>query len=155
MSIMKKVLTLFVLSVLSVCILGACSQSRSKTYEGDIDGKHVLTTLTYKKNKVIKQSTVSTLKYDDLGMSKQEGEKSFKDYRPLKGEKGVTYTLSSRHQKIVENIDIDYNKANLKNVSRYFALAHYSKNYKKVTMDGTVKELKKIGFQKKSNMNEE
>ena len=49
MSIMKKVLTLFVLSVLSVCILGACSQSRSKTYEGDIDGKHVLTTLTYKK----------------------------------------------------------------------------------------------------------
>ena len=66
MSIMKKVLTLFVLAVLSVCILGACSQSRSKTYEGDIDGKHVLTTLTYKKNKVIKQSTVSTLKYDDL-----------------------------------------------------------------------------------------
>ena len=66
MSIMKKVLTLFVLSVLSVCILGACSQSRSKTYEGDIDGKHVLTTLTYKKNKVIKQSTVSTLKYDGL-----------------------------------------------------------------------------------------
>ncbi|WP_425524425.1 DUF1307 domain-containing protein [Staphylococcus hominis] len=88
-------------------------------------------------------------------MSKQEGEKSFKDYRPLKGEKGVTYTLSSKHQKIVENIDIDYNKANLKDVSRYFALAHYSKNYKKVTMDGTVKELKKIGFQKKSNMNEE
>jgi uncharacterized lipoprotein YehR (DUF1307 family) len=34
---MKKVLTLFVLSVLSVCILGACSQSRSKTYEGDIE----------------------------------------------------------------------------------------------------------------------
>ena len=132
MSIMKKVLTLFVLSVLSVCILGACSQSRSKTYEGDIEGKHVLTTLTYKNNKVIKQSTVSTLKYDDLGMSKQEGKTSFKDHRPLKG-----------------------NKANLKDVSRYFALAHYSKNYKKVTMDGTVKELKKIGFKKKSNMNEE
>ena len=63
--------------------------------------------------------------------------------------------LYIRHQKIVENIDIDYNKANLKDVSRYFALAHYSKNYKKVTMDGTVKELKKIGFKKKSNMNEE
>ncbi|PTI34760.1 hypothetical protein BU062_14460, partial [Staphylococcus succinus] len=58
---MKKVLTLFALLVLSVSILGACSQSRSKTYEGDIDGKHVLTTLTYKNNKVIKQSTVSTL----------------------------------------------------------------------------------------------
>ena len=155
MSMMKKVLTLFVLLVLSVSILGACTQSRSKTYEGDIEGKHVLTTLTYKNNKVIKQSTVSTLKYEDLGMSKQEGKTSFKDYRPLKGKKGVTYTLSSKHQKIVENIDIDYNKANLKDVSRYFTLAHYSKNYKKVTMDGTVKELKKIGFQKKSNMKEE
>ena len=53
MSIMKKVLTLFVLSVLSVCILGACSQSRSKTYEGDIDGKHVLTTLTYNQLSVL------------------------------------------------------------------------------------------------------
>ncbi|MCI2890515.1 DUF1307 domain-containing protein [Staphylococcus hominis] len=155
MSMMKKVLTLFVLLVLSVSILGACTQSRSKTYEGDIEGKHVLTTLTYKNNKVIKQSIVSTLKYEDLRMSKQEGKKSFKDHRPLKGKKGVTYTLSSKHQKIVENIDIDYNKANLKDVSRYFALAHYSKNYKKVTMDGTVKELKKIGFKKKSNMNEE
>ncbi|MHB7920170.1 DUF1307 domain-containing protein [Staphylococcus hominis] len=84
---MKKVLTLFALLVLSVSILGACSQSRSKTYEGDIDGKHVLTTLTYKNNKVIKQSTVSTLKYEDFGMSKQEGKTSFKDYRPLKGKK--------------------------------------------------------------------
>ena len=95
----EKVLTLFGLLVLSVSILGACNQSRSKTYEGDINGKHVLTTLTYKNNKVIKQSTVSTLKYEDLGMSKQEGKTSFKDYRPLKGKKGVTYTLSSKHQK--------------------------------------------------------
>ena len=150
MSMMKKVLTLFVLLVLSVSILGACTQSRSKTYEGDIEGKHVLTTLTYKNNKVIKQSIVSTLKYEDLRMSKQEGKTSFKDYRPLKGKKGVTYTLSSKHQKIVENIDIDYNKANLKDVSRYFALAHYSKNYKKVTMDGTVKELKKLDSRKKA-----
>lgn len=155
MSMMKKFLTLFALLVLSVSILGACSQSRSKTYEGDVDGKHVLTTLTYKNNKVIKQSTVSTLKYDDLGMSKKEGEKAFNDYRHLKGKKGVSYELDSKHQKIVENVDIDYKKANLKDISRYFTLAHYSKNYKKVTMEGTVKDLKKIGFKKKSNMNEE
>ncbi|MGW9856228.1 uncharacterized lipoprotein YehR (DUF1307 family) [Staphylococcus hominis] len=152
---MKKFLTLFALLVLSVSILGACSQSRSKTYEGDIDGKHVLTTLTYKNNKVIKQSTVSTLKYDDLGMSKKEGKKTFKDHRPLKDKKGVSYELDSKHQKIVENIDIDYKKANLKDISRYFTLAHYSKDYKKVTMEGTVKDLKKYGFKKKSNMNEE
>lgn len=72
MSMMKKFFVLTILMVLSVSILGACSKERSKTYEGDMEGKHVLTTLSYKKNKVVKQSTVTTLKYNDFGMSKKE-----------------------------------------------------------------------------------
>lgn len=70
---MKKFLILVGIIVLSVSMLSACSKERSKTYEGDVDGKHVITTLTYKKNKVLKQNTISTLKYNDLGMSKEEG----------------------------------------------------------------------------------
>lgn len=54
MNRMKKFLTLTIILVLSVGILGACSKERSKTYEGNVEGKHVLTTLSYKKNKVIK-----------------------------------------------------------------------------------------------------
>ena len=49
MSMMKKFFVLTILMVLSVSILGACSKERSKTYEGDMEGKHVLTTLSYKR----------------------------------------------------------------------------------------------------------
>ena len=86
----------------------ACSKERSKTYEGDMEGKHVLTTLSYKKNKVVKQSTVTTLKYNDFGMSKKEAKKTFHDHHQLKDLKGVSYSLENNHEKWVETIDINY-----------------------------------------------
>ena len=46
----EKFFVLTILMVLSVSILGACKE-RSKTYEGDMEGKHVLTTLSYKRIK--------------------------------------------------------------------------------------------------------
>ena len=36
---------------------------------------HVLTSITYKDDKVLKQSTINTIKYDDLGMDKDEAKK--------------------------------------------------------------------------------
>lgn len=110
MSMMKKFFVLTILMVLSVSILGACSKERSKTYEGDMEGKHVLTTLSYKKNKVVKQSTVTTLKYNDFGMSKKEAKKTFHDHHQLKDLKGVSYSLENNHEKWVETIDINYKK---------------------------------------------
>ena len=70
--------------------------------------KHVLTTLSYKKNKVVKQSTVTTLKYNDFGMSKKEAKKII-DHHQLKDLKGVSYSLEN-NQKWVETIDINYKK---------------------------------------------
>ena len=92
------------------CKYIACSKERSKTYEGDMEGKHVLTTLSYKKNKVVKQSTVTTLKYNDFGMSKKEAKKTFHDHHQLKDLKGVSYSLENNHEKWVETIDINYKK---------------------------------------------
>ena len=155
MSIMKKFLTLMTILVLSIGLLGACSKERSKTYEGDMDGKHVLTTLTYKKDRVLKQSTVATLKYNDLGMSKKEAKASFKDDRGMKHLKGVSYDLDSKHGKIVETIDINYKKADIKKVEKYFSSISTSDDDKKVNMDGTVNELKKLGFKQKSNMTDD
>lgn len=155
MSMMKKCFMLMILLVLSVSVLGACSKERSKTYEGDMDGKHVLTTLSYKKNKVVKQSTVTTLKYNDFGMSKKEAKKMFQDHRQLKDLKGVSYNLKHNHEKWVETIDINYKKADIKAVKNHFSLMSTSKNDKKVNMEGTVRELKKLGFKQKSNMTDE
>ena len=72
--------------------------------------KHVLTTLSYKKNKVVKQSTVTTLKYNDFGMSKKEAKKTFQDHHQLKDLKGVSYSLENNHENWVETIDINYKK---------------------------------------------
>ncbi|RIO92800.1 DUF1307 domain-containing protein [Staphylococcus haemolyticus] len=152
---MKKCFMLTILLVLSVSVLGACSKERSKTYEGDMDDKHVLTTLSYKKNKVVKQSTVTTLKYNDFGMSKKEAKKMFQDHRQLKDLKGVSYNLKHNHEKWVETIDINYKKADIKAVKNHFSLMSTSKNDKKVNMEGTVRELKKLGFKQKSNMTDE
>lgn len=155
MSMMKKCFMLMILLVLSVSVLGACSKERSKTYEGDMDGKHVLTTLSYKKNKVVKQSTVTTLKYNDFGMSKKEAKKMFQDHRQMKNLKGVSYNLKHNHEKWVETIDINYKKTDIEAVKNHFSLMSTSKNDKKVNMEGTVRELKKLGFKQKSNMTDE
>ena len=104
----EKFFVLTILMVLSVSILERVVSS--KTYEGDMEGKHVLTTLSYKKNKVVKQSTVTTLKYNDFGMSKKEAKKTFHDHHQLKDLKGVSYSLENNHEKWVETIDINYKK---------------------------------------------
>ena len=79
-----------------------------------MEGKHVLTTLSYKKNKVVKQSTITILKYNDFGMSRKEAKKTFQDHHQLKDLKGVSYSLENNHEKWVETIDINYKKQILK-----------------------------------------
>lgn len=74
---MKKLSSLIVVVLICIIALSACSKEQTKTYEGDVNGKHVLTSITYKDDKVLKQSTINTIKYDDLGISKDEAKKLF------------------------------------------------------------------------------
>lgn len=53
-------------------------KERTKTYEGEVNGKQVITSLTYKDDEVLKQSTIATIKYDDLGIDKDEAKQMFK-----------------------------------------------------------------------------
>ncbi|CAA4140231.1 lipoprotein [Staphylococcus aureus] len=75
---MKKLCSLIVVALVCIIALSACGKEQTKTYEGDVSGKHVLTSITYKDDKVLKQSTINTIKYDDLGMDKDEA----KSYSP-------------------------------------------------------------------------
>ena len=102
-------ISLLVVIVLSTVALTACSKERTKTYEGDVNGKNVITSLTYKDDEVLKQSTIGTLKYDDLGIDKSQAKEIFKkDEKTFKGLKGVTYKVDYKDQKAVEHIEIDY-----------------------------------------------
>ena len=61
----------------------------AKTYEGEVNGKQVITSLTYKDDEVLKQSTIATIKYDDLGIDKDEAKQMFKnDEQAFKGIEG-------------------------------------------------------------------
>ena len=54
---MKKVISLLVVLVISAVSLSACGKERTKTYEGEVNGKQVITSLTYKDDEVLKQSS--------------------------------------------------------------------------------------------------
>ena len=74
---MKKVISLLVVLVISAVSLSAWERTH-KTYEGEVNGKQVITSLTYKDDEVLKQSTIATVKYDDLGIGKDEAKQMFK-----------------------------------------------------------------------------
>ncbi len=57
---MKKLCSLIVVALICIIALSACGKEQTKTYEGDVSGKHVLTSITYKDDKVFENSLQST-----------------------------------------------------------------------------------------------
>ena len=154
---MKKVISLLVVIVISAVSLSACGKERTKTYEGEVNGKQVITSLTYKDDEVLKQSTIATVKYDDLGIDKDEAKQMFKnDEQAFKGIEGVTYKVDFKDRKAIEHIDIDYKDADIDQLKKN--LGFISSDAKKgdhVSMDRVVKQLKRNGLKDKSKMNED
>ncbi|MFW3591664.1 YehR family lipoprotein [Staphylococcus caprae] len=154
---MKKVISLLVVIVLSTVALTACSKERTKTYEGDVNGKNVITSLTYKDDEVLKQSTIGTLKYDDLGIDKSQAKEIFKkDEKTFKGLKGVTYKVDYKDQKAVEHIEIDYKDVDVDKLKKnlgFESAKAVKDDY--VSMHKIVKQLKRNGLKEKSKMNDE
>ena len=104
-----------------------------KTYEGEVNGKQVITSLTYKDDEVLKQSTIATVKYDDLGIGKDEAKQMFKnDEQAFKGIDGVTYKTDYKERKAIEHIDIDYKDADIDQLKKN--LGFISSDAKRVTM---------------------
>lgn len=150
-------ISLLVVIVLSTVALTACSKERTKTYEGDVNGKNVITSLTYKDDEVLKQSTIGTLKYDDLGIDKSQAKEIFKkDEKTFKGLKGVTYKVDYKDQKAVEHIEIDYKDVDVDKLKKNlgFESAKAVKD-DHVSMHKIVKQLKRNGLKEKSKMNDE
>lgn len=125
---MKKLCSLIVVALVCVIALSACGKEQTKTYEGDVSGKHVLTSITYKDDKVLKQSTINTIKYDDLGMDKDEAKKLFaKSESIFKDLKGVKYKVDYKDKKAIEHLDIDYTEVDMKKLKK----RHYNPSPKK------------------------
>ena len=154
---MKKVISLIAVLVLSVAALSACSKEQTKTYEGDVNGKNVITSLTYKDDEVLKQSTIGTVKYDDLGIDQSQAKEMLKkDEKAFKGVKGVTYKVDYKDQKAVEHIDVDYKEVDVDKLKKNLGFEPAKAKKKDyVSMKKLVKQLKRNGLKEKSKMNDE
>lgn len=111
-------------------------KNKPKTYEGDVSGKHVLTSITYKDDKVLKQSTINTIKYDDLGMDKDEAKKLFaKSESIFKDLKGVKYKVDYKDKKAIEHLDIDYTEVDMKKLNKRLGVS--TKENKDISFEKT------------------
>lgn len=150
---MKKLVSLIVVIALSAITLAACSKEQTKTFEGDVNGKQIITSLTYKGDEVLKQSTIGTLKYDDLGIDKDQAKDMLKkDEKAFKGDKGVSFKIDYKDDKAVEHIDIDYEKADIDQLKKKLGFVSVKGKNNKVSLDKTVSQMKRNGLKEKNNM---
>ncbi len=104
-------------------------------------GKHVLTSITYKDDKVLKQSTINTIKYDDLGMDKDKAKKLFaKSESIFKDLKGVKYKVDYKDKKAIEHLDIDYTEVDMKKLNKRLGVS--TKRNKDISFEKLEKAIK-------------
>ncbi|HHC5839247.1 DUF1307 domain-containing protein [Staphylococcus aureus] len=150
---MKKLCSLIVVALVCVIALSACGKEQTKTYEGDVSGKHVLTSITYKDDKVLKQSTINTIKYDDLGMDKDKAKKLFaKSESIFKDLKGVKYKVDYKDKKAIEHLDIDYTEVDMKKLNKRLGVS--TKENKDISFEKLEKQLKHRGLKEKDKMDD-
>ncbi|HCD1989355.1 TPA: DUF1307 domain-containing protein [Staphylococcus aureus] len=150
---MKKLCSLIVVALICIIALSACGKEQTKTYEGDVSGKHVLTSITYKDDKVLKQSTINTIKYDDLGMDKDEAKKLFaKSKSVFKDLKGVKYKVDYKDKKAIEHLDIDYTEVDMKKLNKRLGVS--TKENKDISFEKLEKQLKHRGLKEKDKMDD-
>ncbi|HCZ0920940.1 TPA: DUF1307 domain-containing protein [Staphylococcus aureus] len=150
---MKKLCSLIVVALICIIALSACGKEQTKTYEGDVSGKHVLTSITYKDDKVLKQSTINTIKYDDLSMDKDEAKKLFaKSESIFKDLKGVKYKVDYKDKKAIEHLDIDYTEVDMKKLNKRLGVS--TKENKDISFEKLEKQLKHRGLKEKDKMDD-
>ncbi|HDC5910229.1 DUF1307 domain-containing protein [Staphylococcus aureus] len=150
---MKKLCSLIVVALVCIIALSACGKEQTKTYEGDVSGKHVLTSITYKDDKVLKQSTINTIKYDDLGMDKDKAKKLFaKSESIFKDLKGVKYKVDYKDKKAIEHLDIDYTEVDMKKLNKRLGVS--TKENKDISFEKLEKQLKHRGLKEKDKMDD-
>lgn len=135
-----------------VIFLSACSQkSESKTFILEDNGNLTELQYTYENDKVSSQKTYNELNYDFVGFSNKEEAKenlgpTAKKYEDLDG---VKYKLKFGNDKLVENIEVDYETLDFDKAEDIPGFEFNGDTSKGVSMKETEKLLKDNGFEEK------
>ena len=112
---MKRILT--ILSAILLIFLAGCSSPKdgSKTYILEKSGVKTEITVYYDGDKVTKQTTVNTMDYEKMGVTKDElKEVAMPVSEKYQGIDGVEQKIVFNDDKAVETLTIDYTKVDLK-----------------------------------------
>lgn len=111
---MKRILTILS-AILLIFVAGCSSKNGSKTFVSEKSGVKTEITVYYEGDKVTKQTTVDTMNYEQMAVTKDD----FKDMAMPISEKyqgidGVEQKIVFDDDKAVETLTIDYTKVDLK-----------------------------------------
>ncbi|SMG15488.1 YehR family lipoprotein [Paenibacillus aquistagni] len=118
---MKKVLGVLSFVILIIGLVGCGgAKEESSTYTLSAAGTEIEVTYYYKNDEVTKQTTNSTVAYASMGAANKEEAETIieplaKQYENVKG---IKHEVEYQEDKLVEKTEVDYTKADLKEVSR-------------------------------------
>ena len=145
---MKRVLTILS-AVLLIFLAGCSSKDGSKTYVLEKSGVKTEITVYYESDKVTKQTTVNTMNYEKMAVTKDE----LKDVAMPVSEKyqgidGVEQKIVFDDDKAVETLTIDYTKVDLKKLKDLPGM-DIDTDVESVSLKDTEESLLSQGFTKK------
>ena len=145
---MKRILTILS-AVLLVFLAGCSSKDGSKTYVLEKSGVKTEITVYYESDKVTKQTTVNTMDYEKMAVTKDE----LKDVAMPVSEKyqgidGVEQKIVFDDDKAVETLTIDYTKVDLKKLKDLPGM-DIDTDVESVSLKNTEESLLSQGFTKK------
>lgn len=145
---MKRILTILS-AVLLIFLAGCSSKDGSKTYVLEKSGVKTEITVYYESDKVTKQTTVNTMDYEKMAVTKDE----LKDVAMPVSEKyqgidGVEQKIVFDDDKAVETLTIDYTKVDLKKLKDLPGM-DIDTDVESVSLKDTEEFLLRQGFTKK------
>lgn len=149
------VLALLVLA-LSGCsvVKGAASAASPETktsYNIDQGAANITVTFYAKGDKVMRQTTHSTLNYAKMGYPDKESAKAALDpiVAEFQGVKGLTHSMQYKETEAIEDLEVDYSKADIAQVSKLTGSEFSGGSAQKgVSLKKTIEGLEAAGFTK-------
>lgn len=145
---MKRILTILS-AVLLIFLAGCSSKDGSKTYILEKSGVKTEITVYYESDKVTKQTTVNTMDYEKMAVTKDElKEVAMPVSEKYQGIDGVEQKIVFDDNKAVETLTIDYTKVDLKKLKDLPGM-DIDTDVESVSLKDTEESLLSQGFTKK------
>ena len=145
---MKRILTILS-AVLLIFLAGCSSKDGSKTYVLEKSGVKTEITVYYESDKVTKQTTVNTMDYEKMALTKDElKEVAMPVSEKYQGIDGVEQKIVFDDNKAVETLTIDYTKVDLKKLKDLPGM-DIDTDVESVSLKDTEESLLSQGFTKK------